>query len=57
MLHIMPSWNLKGHEGEKVEVCLYTNLKEVELEVNGVKYEKEEFLRLNRLFIKNIQMA
>lgn len=40
MLHIMPSWNLKGHEGEKVEVCLYTNLKEVELEVNGVKYEK-----------------
>lgn len=35
MVHVMPSWNLKGHEGEKIRVVVYTNLKEVEVFVNG----------------------
>ena len=36
VLHILPHWNLKGHEGEMVEVWAYSNMDEVELFVNGV---------------------
>lgn len=36
VLHIFPHWNLKGHEGEMVEVWAYSNMDEVELFVNGV---------------------
>lgn len=35
VLHILPHWNLKGHEGETIPVWVYTNLDEVELIVNG----------------------
>lgn len=35
VLHIFPHWNLKGHEGEKVDVWAYSNMDEVELFVNG----------------------
>ena len=35
MLHLMPHWNLAGHEGERVRVRAYTNLDEAELFVNG----------------------
>ena len=35
VLHIFPHWNLKGHEGEQVEVWAYSNCDEVELFVNG----------------------
>lgn len=35
VLHILPHWNLKGHEGEPVEVWVYSNMDEVELAVNG----------------------
>ncbi len=35
VLHILPHWNLEGHEGETVPVWVYTNLDEVELTVNG----------------------
>ena len=34
-LHIFPHWNLKGHEGEEIELWAYSNCDEVELEVNG----------------------
>lgn len=34
-LHLLPHWNLAGHEGEEVEVWAYTNCDEVELFVNG----------------------
>ncbi|MBQ6202557.1 MAG: DUF4982 domain-containing protein [Prevotella sp.] len=34
-LHIFPHWNLRGHEGEPVEVWAYSNCDEVELSVNG----------------------
>ena len=34
-LHIFPHWNLRGHEGEPVEVRAYSNCDEVELSVNG----------------------
>ena len=35
VLHILPHWNLKGHEGETVSVWAYSNCDEVELYVNG----------------------
>ena len=35
VLHILPHWNLKGHEGETVKVWVYSNCDEVELYVNG----------------------
>lgn len=35
VLHIFPHWNLKGHEGEDVDIWAYSNMDEVELFVNG----------------------
>ena len=35
VLHLLPHWNLEGHEGETVSVWAYSNCDEVELEVNG----------------------
>lgn len=35
VLHILPHWNLEGHEGEKVSVWVYSNCDEVALYVNG----------------------
>ena len=37
VLHILPHWNLDGHEGEAVSVWVYSNCDEVELIVNGKK--------------------
>jgi beta-galactosidase len=38
VLHIMPHWNLKGHEGEIIPVTCYTNCDVVELFLNGKSY-------------------
>ena len=35
VLHILPHWNLAGHEGETVDVWVYSNCDEVKLTVNG----------------------
>lgn len=35
VLHILPHWNLEGHEGEEVQVWAYSNCDEVQLWVNG----------------------
>lgn len=35
VLHILPHWNLEGHEGETVDVWVYSNMDRVELFVNG----------------------
>lgn len=35
VLHIFPHWNLRGHEGEKVDIWAYSNCDEVRLIVNG----------------------
>lgn len=35
VLHILPHWNLKGHEGENIDIWVYSNCDEVELTVNG----------------------
>lgn len=35
ILHILPHWNLKGHEGDTISVWAYSNCHEVELFLNG----------------------
>lgn len=35
VLHILPHWNLSGHEGEGISVWVYSNCDEVELIANG----------------------
>ena len=40
-LHILPHWNLQGHEGEEIELWAYSNCDEVELIVNGQKLGRQ----------------
>lgn len=42
VLHIFPHWNLKGHEGEAVDVWAYSNCDEVELFVNGKSVGRQQ---------------
>ena len=35
VLHLFPHWNLRGHEGEEIDLWVYSNMDEVELLVNG----------------------
>lgn len=42
VLHILPHWNLKGHEGENIDVWVYSNCDEVELHVNGKKLGRQK---------------
>ena len=42
VLHILPHWNLDGHEGEKVSVWVYSNCDEVQLIVNGRRLERKK---------------
>ena len=42
VLHVLPHWNLDGHEGEKVSVWVYSNCDQVQLIVNGKKLEKKQ---------------
>lgn len=41
VLHILPHWNLDGHEGEEVSVWVYSNCDEVQLVVNGRKLARK----------------
>ena len=42
VLHILPHWNLDGHEGEKVSVWVYSNCDEIQLIVNGKRLGKKK---------------
>lgn len=42
VLHILPHWNLSGHEGEKISVWVYSNCDEVELSANGKKLGRKK---------------
>ena len=48
-LHIFPHWNLRGHEGEEIEVWAYSNCDEVELTVNGKKLGRQTMPRNGHL--------
>jgi beta-galactosidase len=55
VLHIFPHWNLKGWEGQEVEVWAYTNMEEVELLQDGKslgrqKVEKDGHLVWNTIY-------
>jgi beta-galactosidase len=53
-LHIFPHWNLKGHEGEEIEIWAYSNCDEVELIVNGKKLDRQKMPRNGHLKWKTI---
>ncbi len=42
MVHILPHWNWKGHEGKSIPVMAYTNAEEVELFLNGKSLGKKK---------------
>ncbi len=42
VLHILPHWNLEGHEGESIPVWVYSNCEEVELIINGKKLGRKK---------------
>lgn len=49
VLHILPHWNLQGHEGETVDVWVYSNCDEVELSVNGKSLGKKQMPKYGHL--------
>ena len=40
-LHILPHWNLAGHEGDSIDVWVYSNQETIELFVNGRSLGKQ----------------
>lgn len=42
VLHILPHWNLEGHEGENVSIWVYSNCDEVQLFVNGRRLSRKK---------------
>jgi beta-galactosidase len=42
VLHILPHWNLEGHEGENVSIWAYSNCDEIQLIVNGKKLGRKK---------------
>ena len=49
VLHILPHWNLEGHEGETVSVWVYSNCDEVALSVNGRNLGRKKMPRNGHL--------
>ena len=45
VLHVFPHWNLRGHEGEKISIWVYSNCDEVELAVNGKRLGRKRMER------------
>ena len=56
VLHILPHWNLKGHEGEKVKVWVYSNCDEVELYHNGKTLGRKTMPRYGHIEWETIYM-
>lgn len=54
VLHILPHWNLKGHEGDSIDVWVYSNCDEVELIVNGKRLERMPMPRNGHLSWKTV---
>lgn len=53
-LHILPHWNLKGHEGEEIDLWVYSNMDEVELIVNGKNLGRKPMPRNGHLSWKAV---
>ncbi len=41
VLHILPHWNLQGHEGDSIDIWVYSNCEVVQLTVNGKRLERK----------------
>ncbi len=54
VLHVFPHWNLQGHEGEEVEIWVYSNCEEIEMTVNGKRLEHQTMPRNGHLKWKTI---
>ena len=54
VLHILPHWNLQGHEGDSIDIWVYSNCDEVELAVNGKKLERKPMPRNGHLSWKAV---
>lgn len=54
VLHILPHWNLQGHEGEGIDVWVYSNCDEVELTVNGKRLGRKPMPRNGHLSWKAV---
>lgn len=54
VLHILPHWNLQGHEGDSIDVWVYSNCDEVELTVNGKRLERKPMPRNGHLSWKAV---
>lgn len=53
-LHVFPHWNLKGKEGEEIEVWCYANMDEVELVQDGKSLGRQKMERDGHLVWKTI---
>lgn len=54
VLHILPHWNLEGHEGQEIPVWVYSNCDEVSLTVNGKNLGRKKMPHLGHLEWKAI---
>lgn len=54
VLHILPHWNLSGHEGEEIDLWVYSNMDEVELLVNGKNLGRKAMPRNGHLSWKAV---
>lgn len=54
VLHILPHWNLQGHEGESVDIWAYSNCDEVSLNVNGKDLGKKRMPKNGHLSWKAV---
>ncbi len=48
MVHIVPHWNFKGIEGERIKVTVYTNCDELELFLNGESLGRKQIEKYGR---------
>ncbi|HJG76513.1 beta-galactosidase GalA [Phocaeicola barnesiae] len=54
VLHVFPHWNLQGHEGDSIDVWVYSNCEKVELLVNGKNLGKQPMPRNGHLAWKTV---
>ncbi|MGD0783736.1 MAG: glycoside hydrolase family 2 TIM barrel-domain containing protein, partial [Candidatus Aminicenantales bacterium] len=48
VLHLLPHWNWKGREGQKIEVWAFSNMDEIRLTLNGKDLGTKKIPRLGR---------
>ena len=49
MVHLLPNWNLKGHEGQPIDVWAYANTEAVELFLDGKSLGRKTMTPLSHL--------